>query len=450
MNGITKMMTLPVVAAAMAFAACSDSYPGLVYTPDNAVINNEDFGGGGDSIPMLVFLNDQDFFSVSATRGTGAYDDTLELKRHNSTFYVFAFRDQSASAQGATVGYPVLTKTAYSPTHETAGDRENSSCLLDGPDYNFGMPFRVSESGEGELLLKAQTTGSEDSTIYYSATYQDAGYNFFAYHIDDFVPTDATTHRTESSISYDLTIDGSQDIMLGCADSLKKEMFEGDGKYANLNLKESDVKKITDIGFYSTYAGHRNVHPTIDMHHALTRIFFTAYPGDTTCTKVRINKISLVSKAHGTLTVAARTQDGIGLTFNDTPREELFLCKESVDGITPCQPIDTVRVEWKDEYNSIKDPYSRGDGLRIGSSLMVAPDTEYEMHIYYDYDNDNGYTISHMAKYPLKMDGKMFEPGYFYNIKIAIYGLQEIVLGFIVDEYKYGGEILIDPDNENF
>jgi len=206
--------TTLVAMAVLLLAACSDSYPGLVYVPEYSIANEE---GYGNDIPVMVFLNEQDFFSFTSekssannseakqTRGTGAIENGNDtLHRKNMKIHVFAFRDGSTAN---------LTKSAYS---DRADDTEKSSCLLDGKDYHYGMTYKLADDNSGAIESTLQLNADHDSVPCYGRS-KDIGYNFFAYHIDDFEPTSANTHREQDRITYDLEIDGSQDIMLGSA-----------------------------------------------------------------------------------------------------------------------------------------------------------------------------------------------------------------------------------------
>ena len=42
-----------------------------------------------------------------------------------------------------------------------------------------------------------------------------------------------------------------------------------------------------------------------------------------------------------------------------------------------------------------------------------------------------------------------FTAGYSYNVVIKIYGLEEVEITVTLDEWKDGGETIIDPDDED-
>lgn len=453
-----------LAAAAAVFGAvgCANSYPGLTYEAEDGIENNEQL----NKVPILLFVNEQEYFSINSsralTRGTGAFEESNTDKYDNATFYVFAFRDEE-SGQTTLTSAPDLTKSAYSPNKDTANDQDNESCLVDGTSKILGMPFVCNPDRAGALELKQSLTvgGETESAIYYSNTYQDVGYNFFGYYIDDFKPTTSNTHRTASSIYYDLHIDGSQDILLGSAPRITSELINDD--YSNLKLSTEDRNRIIQIGSYSTFAGHRQLHPTIKMEHKLARLVFKAFPGDESADRVTITGISVIAKSKGKLVVAGRTADACGLTFNDGSEEELVLREASPDGVTACPELKSEGyvVTWDESMEDT--PWADRPSTQIGSCLLLPQSESYTLLLYYTYHAANGKDMELTARYQIdapQNDGVSydeatkkyyFRAGYQYNVKIAVYGLQEIKVAATVEGWQSSDEdIIVDPDNEVF
>ena len=80
MKNRLRIATSIALVALAALSSCSDSYPGLTYDYNgDKITNNETY----DKTPVMVFVNKQNFFSVSATRGgdtepgkgTGPFDE---------------------------------------------------------------------------------------------------------------------------------------------------------------------------------------------------------------------------------------------------------------------------------------------------------------------------------------------------------------------------------------
>ena len=411
--------------------ACNSSYPGIEYepNPDDQPSNEEDITV--EKTPIKIYTDTPGFFSITngtKTRGTGAFEEGDIVKYLNTTFHVFAFR--TGVGEDGTGGQPPLTepvnlqRSAYS-TNKSQADPDNRSCLLDGEDYNIGMPFKfIPDENSQELKsLQAQV----DYPLYYSGSYQDVGYSFFGYHIDDFEPTAANTHRNDSEIYYDIDIDGSRDILLGYAEPLKKEDFKNDeatnikGAYADLKLSNEEVDRILEMhGGYSSYSGHRLVNPIIKMKHQLTRLK-DKYAEDA-------DEIWLSEAA-----------DEVGKPCPGHLRDE---------GYT---------VQWEDYMYDV--PALQRPMTQIGSSLMLAPCKTYDLYLTYTFTKANGEVKHFKAHYVIqapKNDGlsydpttgtNMFMPGIQYNIKIAVFGLQDIQISAAVSGWKEEKDpIVVDPD----
>lgn len=450
-----------LMATAFLAAGCN-SYPELIYESDNNNENNEQLY----KIPIMLFVNEQEYFSINSsralTRGTGAFEESNTEKYNNATFYVFAFRDEE-SGQTTLTSAPDLTKTAYSSSNAAGRDTLNESCLIDGTSRILGMPFVCNPDRAGALELKQPVTinGTSESSLYYSNTYQDVGYNFFGYYIDDFKPTSSNTHRTASSIYYDLHIDGSQDILLGSAPRITSELINDE--YSSLKLSTEDRNRIIQIGSYSTFSGHRQLHPVIRMEHKLARLVFKAFPGDESADRVTITGISIVTKSRGKLVVAGRTADDCQLTFNNGSEEELVLREASPDGVSTCPELKSEGyvVNW--DESMADTPWADRPSTQIGSCLLLPQSESYTLLLSYTYHAANGKDIPLKAKYQINApqnDGVSydadtkkyyFRAGYQYNVKIAVYGLQEIKVAATVEGWQSSDEdIIVDPDNEIF
>lgn len=472
-----SIISIMCMAAAMTLAtSCNDSYPGLEYTPDNTDVPTNTEGNRFDKVPIKVYTKDPGYFSLlTRTRGTGAYENS---QNRNIVVNVFAFRvgtdkfalGDALGGQAAINSTVDLQYTAYS-TQGGTKDADNEHCLVDGPDYNLGMPFVFmapdSESGTvGVLQPKDKNT-----SLYYSGTYQDVGYNFFGYCIDDFKPTAENTHRTASSISYDIVLDGYRDIMLGYADSLKAAHFEPSGIYGEAGVAKADKETILKMyGGYSTYAGHRNVNPIINLKHQLARLSFQAYPGDASANDVTIMDIKVEAPARATMVVAGRRYKDGNMKFSS--ERNYFHLSEA-----PSKVGDPYSGKLKDggytvRWNSSLDKDGNMDRVvNIGSSLLLAPSNIYTVYITYKYHKKvnslPGQPAQYedevrTAKYNIKApegdvntqdeDGNpVFKAGILYTIKIAVFGLQKITIGGGVEGWKeYDHSINIDPDSEDF
>lgn len=463
-RNIIRLMAAPLTALLLA-TSCNNSYPGLYYEPDDVPSNDEDLKI--EETPIKIYTRNPGFFTLGTrtTRGTGAFDNDADpSKIANSTFYVFAFRagtgNDGNGGQG-TLTMPVdLALSAYSPNHETANDRNNQSCLLDGENYYMGMPYKFVADGAvgiGDNSLHGALEPEVDYPIYYSGTYQDVGYNFFACYIDDWQPNASNTQRTKDGIVYNIELDGNRDLLLGNAKQLSVTDFEKDGDYYDLNLTKEERDRILGMaGGYSTYSGHRNVHPLIRMEHQLTRLVFQAYPGNLSADRVTITGITVEAQKSVSMKVAGKKNDDFGVLGFSQDKKEFKLCDKKDDAIN----ADGFNTGYHITFDKDADKQAT---TTLGTSLLLAPAQSYKVYLHYTFlmegkNGQPGEEKTFVAEYyinapendgvSIDQNGKrMFMPGVLYNIKIGVFGLEKIVMDAAVKGWEQGGDINIDPDN---
>ena len=286
-NILTAAVTLLLTAS------YNVSYPDLDLPQGEPPTNDEDVNI--DKTSILLYTSNPAYFSVVSdtrgsvgTRGTGAFEpmETVAYNREkylNAKFHIFAFRAYNDAdpngGQGVLTEEPSMSRYRYAEdASEGNKDEYNTSCLLDGPEYKLGMPFKF----EPDQFIGTMNVLTKDypEDIYYSSRYQDVGYNFFGYFVDDLDLSNYT--REKDKITYDIEIDGYQDVLVGAAKTpLTEADFAEGGIYEKAaRLTEEEKQKILNTpGNYSTFAAHRNVHPVVNMKHQLTMLKFFAYPG---------------------------------------------------------------------------------------------------------------------------------------------------------------------------
>lgn len=468
---------LTAAAAAMLLTtSCNSSYPGLDYepNPDELPKNDEDITA--DKTPIKVYTNNPGYFSlVSDTRGTGAFEEGDMAKYLDGTFHVFAFRANNPGGQGVLTADPDLTRSAYAKSG--ADDEAHTSCLLDGESRLLGMPFKF----ENDVFTSTLGTLAKqvDYDLYWSDRYQDVGYNFFGYHIDDFTPTEANTERTPDHISYDIDLDGYRDILLGYAEPIKSEDFEEGGIYGKdkiQNLTDADREKILATpGFYSTYAAHRNINPIIRMKHQLVLMKFKAYAGAESAKNIRITGVSIYAPTKAKMYVATRNLEDCHMEFDFSGEEnntvfnwkELQLSEQGertydadgnvvAIGAYPGKLKDGgYTVEWDPSWTN-STPADARNPQQLGAGILLPPAESYRVTLKYEFNKGtdvNPNWEAHETVYkvaPAKKsidDRPTFEAGYLYNIKIAVFGLEKIEIGGSVEGWKQGDDVVIDPDD---
>lgn len=478
------------LAALAALSSCNDSYPGLNYDyGGDKITNNETY----DKTPIMVFVNKQNFFSVSATRsgvpgrGTGPFtEENIGTDKYtNARFYIYAFRKETyrTNLDPGLTKEPDLTYTRLS----TGGpeDEYALNCLVDGKEYGYGMPAKLTDDrvGSFDLLYKKDTEGGEpedtvagsgdydsDEQLYYSYKYQNVGYNFFTYYIDNLKGEENSRdyivpNRTADAVSYNITIDGTQDIMCGSAPDLTASMFgEGESKPYNFNLtkEERDVIIGQGGGGYSTFAAHRGVYPIVDMKHQLAMLNFKAYPGDERCKDITITAIKVKAPKKGTLTVAARKKEEIGFV-PDTDSEGFFELTEESENGAECENLKPIQMAWPydDKDNKAPDIYADREETKIGGAMMLPQQGSYQVELHFTQmkrDGDGNYTESQplVATYTIEAPTadeageKMFRKGYRYNIYIVVYGLQPIKMAASIEGWHAADTLVVDPDDPKY
>ena len=488
-----SLKTTVITALAAMMVGCSNSYPGEIFDlkKDPSVFNNETSNAEKSAQPIKIFINEQDFFTVSTTRGTGPFDKDDPIQRNhfaNSNFYIFAFR-KGKYVQGSDADLTSDTdfrRTAYAGDQMPGqSDPKKKHCLLDGLDYYAGLPMKLNVDGSGELkyyIFEKSENGSvnnlvtdmtkytdmtklRDSLFYYSPDYQDLPYDFFSYYVDDFVPNSTNTHREADRIYHDITIDGSQDIMCGMADPLDSliqafqshpESFAKNSPLKALSI--TDQFKLMSVGGYCAYAAHRGIDPQVKMTHQLARLKFFAHPGDESCDSITITKIEVRCPNSGQLTVASRDVKVHPLGFQWSPTNgSVFLKEPSVDGFTPCEDLKPIKIEWN-PAEADKNWYYR-KAHEIGGSLMVPPAEEYDLCLYFtqkqpiQYGGKDTRDVEYQANYKITLANKndRFKAGIVYPVHIGVYGLQEIKVSTWVQGWEQAPDNAvtpIDPDAE--
>ena len=265
----------------LVFSSCNRSLPTMYWEYEGEMDNEESFS----DTTFLMFVNEQSFFSQVATRGTGAFDASFDYNKNklaNANIHVFAFRDSLKITD-----MPENVDFSRSVFSGSNTDALNESCLLDGEDYNFGMPTRLSATSNGMLLPQY------DGSIAFSKAKSYVGYNFFGYYLDDLQVSSANTHRTSEKIWYDIEIDGSQDVLCGMAPQLTNSVLSSKISAGKLSIPSDERKVIVSYKGYSAYAAKRGIYPVIDLQHVFARLVFTAYPYDENANYIKITGVSV-------------------------------------------------------------------------------------------------------------------------------------------------------------
>lgn len=411
-----------VVMVQLLVASCTLSFPHLEYEGDIENVTNEE---SSDKAPVMMFVKQQNFFS-GATRGSGAFMDydTGDMRKYNSsTFYVFAFRS-GPDRDGGLPEEPDLMSSAFA-----LDDTDGTDCLIDGADYDYGMPVKPYSGGMGIIEPDMTDPGTHDALkgkhLCYNNMYPETGYNFFAYFLDDLKGDDArcVPHREKDRIWYDITIDGSQDIMCGYALRLTRKRIENEIPGA-ASISEENKKKIIRIGEYCAFTAHCGINPVIDMRHQLTQLRFMAYPAGAAADSILITEISVKGWNTGRMTVATANKDtaNIGLVpYKSGLQMADMMLKDAFDFERNSCPLfgsgnayDQFRkddgsymcgymtVSWDRQPET--DIWSERIPVRMGGTLMLFPEEYYDMTLRYVRLQKDGSLREYAEEYRIKAD----------------------------------------------
>lgn len=431
--------------AATLIIGCKSEYPHIEYEGDLGEVTYENIEA---PVPIIVAVNDPIY--VSYTRGAGVFDDLDE--EHNSNdkwwgadFYVYAFYTPN--------GLPGTPQSAADYKAKMGSDSEEMPpfCLID--DAQEG------EKGHGKLARLDKNKESflhwvNDDKIYYNKTHQQCRYKFFAYYLDD-AATDPSTslikspERTSDRVTYDIEIDGTQDLMCGYASPTEIQI-------ENLTKAgEKDIVNNIDALAYSTTTGNRDLFPIFHMKHQLTYLKFYVKAGSTNgiidpeASNVEIKNISIMTQTKGKFTVAAEDETNMKATFQGDAKE-LYMPIEDHEG--------KVITGTKEGFSPYVSPLADGKEIEVGMGFLLPESENYELKLYcrqLKYNTDGSpqldeqgrpKEINYIVTYTLNLKDEAFKAGHKYEITIHVYGHQKIKLGLGEVTWSDGGKIEIDDE----
>ena len=290
------------------------------------------------------------------------------------------------------------------------------------------------------------TDGTDASNYYATAANGDiryyptqGAYDFWAYRLDD---CEAEQYAIDGNKLYiNFTMDGSQDIMTAKAEPTADQIEAVGGE----QYKER---------CYSAWTARKDVNPCLKFSHELTRLRFWVKGGNDLAVDpekgIKVEKIQVRSKYTGRL-IAAYTPDAeVANNIEFTDDTELMTLKQrTADANEPLVDLEAVAPTSKDSYDS------------VGEALLVAPQDEYEVVITISQelklnasDEEPAKTFTEVKTVikPQKENtpGMTFEKGYSYNVKMTLYGLQEIKITTELAPWTNGEDIEFTPENDEF
>ena len=378
-----------------------------------------------DTIPLHVnvFVGEP---VTAETKGHGTIDFKDGMTFNGRNIYVYAFNRLAGTDFSAT--------SAISP----------ADCLVDGSIDEPGN-LGGKQAALIDLTSYAEWTGAH-RPLYPTGEMKSVPYEFFAYHIDTIKLARENIHRTSDNINIDLTFDGSIDIMT--AHSVYDEQSEEEQPSEEPDEEQSAEPEAPDgdgtkadgeaLRGYSYDTARRGIDPVFAFEHKLVKLVFEAKAGviesrmEKTLT-VQDVKVNSVNKAK--LTVAYRQGwTGDAITFDEA-------------SISPLQLREKDGGEIARDHYVIQNPPPADDTppLRVGGSLLVAPQQSYKAYVTVsevsaagEYEDENVIDI----EFP-----EGFNIGCCYLVTLKLFGYMAVEPTVTLVPWNYGGEINL-PDYE--
>lgn len=387
-----------LLTAMLLLSGClDDSYKGA---PENS------YGYGSQSIPVVVALGDP---SGGIAKGAGAID---KMEQWDGKYiYVYAFDRNDHSSYNS-----------YSCA-------QRDKCLVDGSVEN-----RNSKAGKKARLASddsyAKWELEEPDMIYPAGDKSKTSFDFFAYYLDDIEPSNSAYRRTDNSISINIEIDGSQDVMSSKAE-LNDEQLRP--------FTEKDKVSVLENAF-SFYTAQRNIAPTFMFKHHLARLEFEILSGliSERPKRVIVHSLAVKSKYKAEFTVADTDGNRLGLSFSDAERS------------MPLREDDGSEIP-DDKYfvTSAPDEGSLQYKMELAGHLLVAPSDEYEIVLIMTEEYEDGNVIVERHRSPLTISYPQgFKAGNQYKVKLKIQGVNKVLVFVDVEPWGYGGKVGVDLEND--
>lgn len=339
-------------------------------------------------------------------KSSGAVDPEEDNGFSDANIYVYAFN-----------------KTTDAPFTSTSKDNPKGciiDAMCDGDRTNAGRKAYINQA-------ESFVSWPDAAEPVFYPTGVDA-YDFYAYYVDDYVPTGI--RRYSDRIVIPIVIDGSMDVMSGRA--------EYNPAAVNPIFSQAEKKLISERAF-SAYAARRDIHPFLFFRHHLTRLRFELYPATEDSHTCYVNSLAVNSKADGMFTAVAKNIDNEGIDFSGSSSySALPLCEK--DG----SPLQQMTYHPKEEADYTKPIYER-PAVQVGGTLLVAPDDKYKVMMDFFEDKGQGY----FTDYEFDITSKSgFKPGQQYVVRIAVYGKTQMEFSVDLEPWGTGGNIILDDEDK--
>ena len=301
----------------------------------------------------------------------------------------------------------------------------------------------VFKAPEAALSTAEGTATAEDGRVQYYPS--EGKFDFVGYRTDGAEQGTPSASADGNSLELPIIIDGSQDVMVADA-------------------AETELGEVPYDRTFSAYSARKGVDPMLTFEHLLTRLQFTIIGGNEgSCSHlkagtgeemgVRVQSVKVESMTNGTLTVATVGEDGRtgkgSIAWQDDVRGDLTLMERTGDANQNLTPMSEVVPTWNEGTGS-------GDEMKAGEALLVAPANQYKLIVTLAQNvvvNDEGdveekeITLNDC----IQLDGgqgSQLLGGHSYNVKVTVYGLEEITIDTKLTPWEDGGVIELNPMDE--
>ena len=305
------------------------------------------------------------------------------------------------------------------------------------------------------------TGGSDQVHFYYPIS---GNYDFYGYHVDDAAFTETTTTTGEgdaaqtttektaselkvvgNDLTLDVTIDGSQDLLVAKADWA-----------TDLEGKESEFYPNAGGYKYGAYAARRDVHPTLKFKHLLTQLQFSV-ENERQDHAITVTSINVTSKYTATMTVAG---ENFGTIAWKEATKKLEVQQKAAAGEEPkaMEALKPVTLE----KNSTEAPIGN---LLVAASGEDALITMYEGEITLQQTLDattvgdgnalvltENVVVTQTVPFKIALPATNVHPnflaGHAYQVKIYVYGLSLIKVTADLTAWENGGGFEVTPEDQ--
>ena len=399
-------------------AGCRSDYPYIEYdgNPGKVEFSNIEY-----LEPIKIAIDHPYYENYTRGKGVSGKDSISDIR-------VYAFYTPSEIVN--------VPETAnYRERMGSKGD-ENIYCLIDD----------AGTTGHGKKAYLNRNISPylrwiDGDEVFYNNNYPQARYQFFAYHIDDATNMNKSPNRYVDYISYDIEIDGTQDLMCSYAQPTNEQL-------AQINDPTNPSNKVffnqLDQLIYSTESAHRGLIPVFKMQHQLAHIKFFLKAEkvggvdtlDAEVEKVRVKNIIIKNVPfRGEFIVAAENTSQLGITMEESTKD-FYMPIENEGGIVMPGNSDGFAIPLTPDTI----------GCWVGAGILLPPAKKYtlEMDCYIE-EGEGKDNSGYNQEFHLSLT-EGFKAGHQYEVTIKVYGPRNISFNYGSVEWKEGGDINIDED----